>query len=168
MAKERKVINGGTNRKEERYVTLSVPIRLREDALLKKADELSKLDLKINEDKESARADATKRRESIKVLVEERDKLAKIVSTGEEEQMTKCLQKADFNRGRIVVTNAKTGDEIESLCRALEGEELDRMRRGRLPWADPDEDALPEKAKNDVESEPKKSKGNGAEAPAEA
>lgn len=161
----RKVIDGGAGRKEERYVNLSVPIKLREDALLKKADELSKLDLKINEDKDAARAEATKRRESIKLLVEERDKLAKIVSTGEEEQMTKCLQKADFNRGRLIVVNAKTGDEIVSLSRAMEGEELERMRQGRLPWADPDDEELPEKKTNDVES-PKKS--NGAHPPAEA
>lgn len=164
MAK--RVIDGGAGRKEERYVNLSVPIKLREDALLKKADELSKLDLKINEDKDAARAEATKRRESIKLLVEERDKLAKIVSTGEEEQMTKCLQKADFNRGRITVINAKTGDEIPALSRALEGEEMDRMRQGQLPWASQEDVELPERAENDVESPKKKS--NGAHPPAEA
>lgn len=165
MAKQK--ITSGTGKKDQRYVTIPVKVKLRENELNEKGEELGKLDLKINEEKKSASDAAKSARESIKLLVEARDKLAVIVSTGEEERMTKCREDADFDHGTIITVNQKTGDKISE--RAMEAHERERMSQGMMPWFDQEDVELPEKAKNDVESGPvKKSKGNGEHPPAEA
>jgi uncharacterized coiled-coil DUF342 family protein len=137
-------VNGAGN--ADRAVKLEVLCELTAKEHEEKSDRLAQLDLKINATAEAAKAKAARYRESIKLLKEERDPLAEVVSTHREKRIVECVEEANFDRNVIVTKRRDTGDRISE--RPMEAEERERMAQGRLPRDLPE---LPEEQTNDIE-----------------
>lgn len=139
--------NGNGHITTEKIVSLELLVELTPAEHTVESENLAKLDLEINADREAARADAASRRESTKLKVERRDALASVVETHKEKRLVECQLEANFERGVIITKNRKTGEFVAE--RAMEAEERDAMAQGRLPW---DLVPLPAVPVNDVEA----------------
>jgi hypothetical protein len=118
----------------ERRAKLELMVDLTPDELTARGESLAQVDKEIDEKKEDARSYASSRREEIKTLKEEQEKLVKAIDTGSELQMVDCIIKFDLDRNTVLYLRAKDGVEVKN--RVLEPEEREALVQGQLPNID--------------------------------
>jgi hypothetical protein len=122
----------GTDRmdKEDSITTLELLCDLTQQEHTEKSEQLAKLDLAINAQKDEAREKAAGYREAIKVLVGERDKIATIVDEHKEMRMVECVVEADFARNTVTTKRRDNGEHVSE--RAMDAEERAALAQGDL------------------------------------